>query len=155
MRFRVQGLSLAPFQSLFGLSEEELAQHGAKRYIVDQKPGFPDRIELRDAEPGESVLLVHYVHQPAITPYHASHAIFVGETARTPYDRIGEVPDVLRLRPISLRAFDADHMMIDADLANGDAVEGLIERLLANPATAYLHAHYARRGCYAARIERV
>jgi hypothetical protein len=73
----------------------------------------------------------------------------------TAYDRVGEVPEVLRVRPISLRAFDRDHLMVDADLAEGDAVEALIRRCLDNPAVAYLHAHYARRGCYAARITRV
>jgi hypothetical protein len=29
-----------------------------------------------------------------------------------------------------------------------------IERLFANPEAAYIHAHYAKRGCYAARIDR-
>jgi hypothetical protein len=36
----------------------------------------------------------------------------------------------------------------------GAEVEGLIEKLLANPEVAYLQAHFAKRGCYAARIER-
>ena len=45
-------------------------------------------------------------------------------------------------------------MMIDADLADGANLEVLVERLLANDATAYLHVHYAKRGCYAARVER-
>jgi hypothetical protein len=34
---------------------------------VDAKPGYPDRIEVRDAEPGESVLLLNYTHQPPTT----------------------------------------------------------------------------------------
>ena len=41
---------------------------GAKRYVVDGKPGFPDRIELRDLELGEHALLLNYVHQAADTP---------------------------------------------------------------------------------------
>ncbi|HEY5205724.1 MAG TPA: DUF1203 domain-containing protein, partial [Roseiarcus sp.] len=65
-----------------------------------------------------------------------------------------EIPDVLRIRPISLRAFDALGDMVDADLTEGD-LEPAIERLFANPEAAYIHAHYARRGCYAARIDRV
>jgi hypothetical protein len=44
--------------------------------------------------------------------------------------------------------------MIDADLAAGGDLKAPIERLLANPAAAYIHAHYAKRGCYAARIDR-
>jgi hypothetical protein len=61
---------------------------------------------------------------------------------------------MLRMRPISLRAFDARHWMVDADVCAGDEVEALIRRLLANPQTQYLHAHFAKRGCYAALIER-
>jgi Protein of unknown function (DUF1203) len=154
MGFRIKGLPAAPFQHLFSLSDDELAHHGAKRYVADQRPGFPDRIELRDAMPGESVLLVNHVHQPAATPYHASHAIFVLEHAGDAYDRVDEIPEALRPRMLSLRAFDAAHMMVDADLVDGRQVEALIDRLLGNPAVSYVHAHYAKRGCFACRIGR-
>ena len=154
MTFRITGLSPEPFRPLFGLSDEDLNHHNARRFIADGKSGFPDRVEIRDAVPGESVLLVNYEHQPARTPYRASHAVFIREGAETRYDRIGEIPPALSTRLIALRAFDADHMIVDADIANGAALEPLITRLLTNPAAAYLHAHYAKRGCYAARIER-
>ena len=154
MSFRITGLSPEPFRPLFGLSDEELPAHGARRVVADEKPGFPDRVELRDAEPGERLLLVNYMHQAADNPYRASHAIYVRENAREAYDRIGEVPEALRLRLISLRAFDADDMMVDADAVDGRDLENAIERMFASPAVAYLQAHYAKRGCYAARIER-
>ncbi len=154
MSFRITGLSPQPFRHLFGLSDEELTQHGAQRYIADRKPGFPDRIEMRDAEPGESLILVNYVHQAADTPFRACHAVFVREGAVAVYDRIDEVPEVLRLRQLSLRAFDADGMLIDADLVQGGELEIPVERLLANPRVAYIQAHYAKPGCYAARIDR-
>jgi hypothetical protein len=154
MTFRITGLSPEPFRPLFGLSDHDLAARGARRYIADARPGYPDRIELRDAEPGEAVILVNHEHQGADTPYRSRHAIFVLEGALAAYDRIDEIPEVLRPRTISMRAFDAAHMMIDADLVEGGEVESLIERLLADPKSAYLHAHYAKRGCYAARIDR-
>jgi hypothetical protein len=154
MSFRITGLDPAPFRRLYGLPEEELARLGVKRSLADARPGFPDRVEMRDAEPGETVLLLNYVHQPADTPYKASHAIFVREGAETPYEAVDETPECLRIRPISLRAFDPSGFMVGADLADGRELEGAIERLFADPAAAYLHAHYAKRGCYAARIER-
>jgi Protein of unknown function (DUF1203) len=154
MSFRITGLSAAPFQHLFGLPDDELALRGAKRYRVEQHPGFPDRIGLRDARPGESVLLVNHVHQPADTPYRASHAVFVAEPAGETFDRIDEVPEVMRLRLLSLRAFDATHMLVDADVVHGREVEPLIERLLGNPKVAYVQAHFAKPGCYACRVER-
>ena len=155
MTFRVTGLSPESFRHLFGLSDEALAGHGVCRVVADADFGFPDRIEISDAAPGESLLLVNYLHQPADTPYRASHAIFVRERGVTPTDLVGEIPPAMCARPLSLRAFDAEGMMVDADLVDGAGAEALIERLFADPQVAYIHAHYARRGCYAGRIERI
>ena len=154
MSFQITGLDAAPFRRFYGLSDDELQSFGVKRLIADTSPGFPDRIELRDVEQGEALLLLNYLHQPADTPYRASHAIFVREWAETPYRAVDEIPDVLRIRPISLRAFDDTGDMVDADLISGDDLEPTIECLLADPGAAYIHAHYAKRGCYAARIDR-
>lgn len=154
MSFRITGLSPEPFRHLFGLPDAALAARGVRRYVADEKPGFPDRVELRDAEPGETLLLLNYTHQPADTPYRSSHAIFVREGAEATYDRRGEVPEALRVRRLSLRAFGADDFMVDAELVEGSIVEGAIERFLADPRVAYLQVHYAQRGCYAARVER-
>ena len=154
MSFQITGLDAAPFRRFYGLSDEELQSFGVKRLIADEKPGFPDRVELRDVEKGEALLLLNYLHQPADTPYRASHAIFVREWAETQYRARNEIPDVLRIRPISLRAFDPSGDMVDADLVGGGDLKPTIERLFANPGAAYIHAHYAKRGCYAARIDR-
>jgi Protein of unknown function (DUF1203) len=154
MDFRITGLSPELFQPLFGLSDAQLAQHRAVRRIADRKPGYPDRIELRDAELGESVLLVNYTHLPIETPFRSSYAIFVREGARSRYDRINEVPEQFRSRALSLRAFDENDMLRDADIVDGTGVETLIERMLSSPETAYVHAHYAKFGCFAARIAR-
>lgn len=153
MTFRITGLSPQPFAHLFGLSDTELARHGALRLPTHEGDRHPDRVELRLARPGEAVLLVNHEHQGADTPYRSRHAIFVREHAQATFDAVGTVPAMLRSL-MSLRAFDADGMMVDADVAEGDAVQGLIERLLAQPGVAYVHAHYARRGCYAALIRR-
>ena len=151
MSFRITGLSAQPFAHLFGLSDAELAAHGALRYRGE---GLPDRIELRDTAGDETVLLVNHEHQPADTPYRSRHAIFVREQAGATFDAVDTVPEALRRRLLSLRGFDAVGMMIDADLVDGQQVESLIERLLAQPEIAYVQAHFARRGCYAALIRR-
>jgi uncharacterized protein DUF1203 len=154
MDYRIRGLSPEPFMHLYGLSDEELAGHGVKRYIVNANPGFPDRIEVRDVEEGAKVLLVNHVHQPADTPYRASHAIFVREGAERAYEAINDIPPVLQVRSLSVRAFSADHWMLDADLCEGRILEPLIHQFLSNPEVAYLHVHFAKRGCYAAHVER-
>lgn len=115
---------------------------------------YPDRIELRDADIGESVLLVNYTHLAVETPYRSAYAIYVREGAQSRYDRIDDVPEQFRPRVLSLRAFDENDMLCDADIVEGAAVESLIERLLSRSETAYIHAHYAKYGCFAARIDR-
>lgn len=45
-------------------------------------------------------------------------------------------------------------MMVDAEIAEGRVVEPLLMKFLERGDVAYLHTHYARRGCFAARIER-
>lgn len=154
MAFRITGLSPEPFRHLFGLSDDDLSRHGVKRYVVDATPGYPDRIEMRDAEPGETVLLLNHVCQPADTPYRASHAIFVREGAGEAYDAVDEVPAVMRTRLLSLRAFDAEGMMRDADVVEGRDIEAVIARFFADPAVSYIHVHNAKRGCYSGRIDR-
>jgi hypothetical protein len=109
---------------------------------------------MKDAEPGQTMLLINHVCQPADTPYHARHAIFVREGARQTYDRIGEIPEVMRCRLLSLRAFDEVGMMLDADVLDGGNIEEAIERFFANPDVAYIHVHNAKRGCYSGRIDR-
>ena len=152
--YRITGLSPEPFPPLFGLSDAELARHGAQRWTATPGSGLPDRVEMRDAEPGETLLLVNHEHQPAATPYRSAHAIFVLEAAGVAYDRIDEIPDAMRSRALSLRAFDHEHLMVDAELVDGREAESAINRLFADARVDYIHAHYATRGCYAGRIDR-
>ena len=56
--------------------------------------------------------------------------------------------------PFSLRAFDGKGMMKAADVVPGTAIENMIAEMFANDATEYLHVHYAKPGCYAARVDR-
>lgn len=155
MTYVISGLPVADFQPLFGLSETELADRNIMRMTADAPVGYPCRISLADARPGETLLLLNHEHLPVDSPYRSRHAIFVNEAATETARFVDEVPPVLTVRKaISLRSFDAAGMMLDADLAAGDEIEPLILRLLDNPDAAYLHAHNAGRGCYAARIDR-
>jgi hypothetical protein len=153
MPFTVTGLSPEPFKHLYGLPDDALAAHRVRRVVAGES-GFPERIELRDAEPGEPLLLVNYQHQDADSPFRASHAVYVREGATVAASDSG-LPEILKRRLLSLRAFSTDGMMIDADVVEGADAEPLIERMLGDSRTAYVHAHSARPGCYLARIDRV
>lgn len=147
------GLDPAPFRHLHALDEAGLAALGAHRVGVDAKPSAPCRVTLEDAEIGEHVVLLGYVHQPADTPYRQQGPIFVRESGAR-FDRVGAIPPALAMRPLSLRGYDESGMMVAADLVDGGVAETLIASFFADPAVAYIHAHYARRGCFAARIDR-
>jgi len=153
MTFHITGLDPAPFAHLHAMSDEQLASGGAERVRITQRHVAPCRISLDDAEIGESVILLNYTHQGADTPYHQQGPIFIRET-NARFDASGSIPPALARRTLSLRGFNADHMMIEADLTEGAEAAALIERFFANPAVAYIHAHYARRGCFAALITR-
>jgi hypothetical protein len=155
MPFRYMGLPRAQFEPMFAMSEAELGARGAQRMIVDEKPGFPCRVSLADAEPGEPVLLLSFAHQHAQSPYKASGPIFVREGAREPYDSNRNPPVFATGRLLSARAYDAAGMMIDADVADSNDLESLLAKLFAGDETDYVHVHYARRGCFAARVERI
>jgi hypothetical protein len=152
MSFRITGLPADKFQPLFAMSDDELKHHGALRLTADG-PGYPCRVSLTDAASGDELILVHYEHQDADTPFRASHALYV-RPGEERYDAIAEIPAQLRKRLLSIRAFDAKGMMLEADVADGTAVEPVIARMFGNDKVAYLHLHYARQGCYAARVDR-
>jgi len=152
MNFRISGLPAEPFRHLFALSDAELKRHGAIRRVAENS-GYPCRVSLTDAKAGDEVILVNYEHQDADTPYRSCHAVYVRKGERR-YDAIGAIPEQLRKRLLSVRAFDKSGMMVDADVIEGRLLEELIGRFFANDAVAYLHLHYARPGCYAARVDR-
>jgi len=153
MHFRIRGLDPAGFKPLFAMSDAQLGRLRARRVVSDSKPGFPCRVSLDDVLPGNDVVLVNFEHLAVDSPYRASHAIYVG-AASTRFDEVDVVPPALRSRLLSLRALDARGMMVDADIVEGASAESLIERLFASNEVEYLHAHFARRGCFAARIDR-
>jgi hypothetical protein len=153
MSFRITGLPAEQFSQWFALSDAELQQRHAVRVVADRKPGFPCRVSLTDAQPGDEVLLINYEHLAADSPYRARHAIYI-RRGETTFDAIDEVPAMLRSRLLSVRAFDARHLLTAADVVDGTLLEPAIERMLADANTCFLHVHFAKPGCYAARVER-
>jgi hypothetical protein len=154
MSFRYRGLPRTPFEPMFQMSEAELATIGAQRMTADDKPGFPCRVSLADAEPGEPVLLLSFAHQDANSPYKAVGPIFVREAARDAYDSDCLPPVFQAGRLLSVRAYDAGGMMIEADVTASSELEPLLSKLFAQSEIDYVHVHYAKRGCFAARVDR-
>jgi hypothetical protein len=50
-----------------------------------------------------------------------------------------------------MRCYDSHHRIIAADIAEGDRLKAALPMMLRIDGTAYVHLHYAKFGCYAAR----
>ena len=153
MDYIVEGLPLEPFQPLFGMPGDELREHGVSRDVADG-PGYPCRVTLEDAVPGESLLLLNWRHLDADTPYRSDGPIFVRESARASARVRNAIPQQQRIRLLSVRAYDAHGWMRDAEVVEGAGLESMLGRFFDDPDVGYLHVHNARRGCYACRIGR-
>jgi hypothetical protein len=154
MTFRFTGLEPNQFAPLFALNDAELAARGMSRVVADAKPGYPCRVSLEDAEPGERLILLPFAHQPAHSPYQASGPIFVREGAAEAAAILGELPPVFHGRLLSLRAYDGNDRIVEADVVQGSDAADVIGRFFARDDVRYIHAHNAKRGCFACRIDR-
>lgn len=153
MSYVVRGLDPKPFEPLFGLSDEALAERGIVRMTVNS-PTFPCRVSLTDRAVGEKVLLLNHMSHDVANPYRATHAIFVTETEQQPAEYVDRIPPVFEKRVLSLRGFDKNGMMEDAILTQPGEADAGIRKLFANPDIETIHAHNATRGCFSAKIER-
>lgn len=152
MAYRIEGLAPEPFAALFHMSDAELQARNARRAVADG-PGYPCRVSLEEAAPGEALVLVNHVSHEAPTPFRAAHAIYVRKGAeRGTY--ADEVPPLFGTRTLGLRGFDAEGMLRGALLALPGEADAKIRALFERPEVAEIHAHNAALGCFLARIER-
>lgn len=156
MDFRITGLAPELFKAFFQMDDAALAARGALRIFADDtSPGFPCRVSLAHAAHGEELVLLAFEHQPAHSPYRAVGPIFARKSATAAFDAVNIVPEPVRVRLLSVRAYDAAHMIVEADVVDGCKLEDLIDRHFLCADVVYLHVHYARRGCYACQVDRV
>ena len=136
-----------------------LPDGAVRRVVADQPLSFPCRRCLRDAEPGEPLLLLAYDPFLGASPYRQPGPIFVheAECSADPADLASTAarpaPDQLRRRRLSVRSFDAAHLMVGAELTDGEAVADVPRRMLSDPRATYLHVHNAAPGCFAVRVD--
>jgi hypothetical protein len=150
--FRIRGLPAHEFTPLFGMSDAELTRASALRVTADSDR-YPCRVSLTDAAVGDAVILVNYTHHRTETPYRASFAIYVRPGEQT-YDAVDRVPQMLRRRLLSVRAYETSGMMRNAEVVAGTDLESMVYTLFEDPRADYLHVHFALPGCYAALVER-
>lgn len=154
MSFQIHALAPGQFESLFAMSDRELAKIRAQRMTVDSKPGYPCRVSLVDAEIGETVILVNYQHLAADTPYRSAHAVFARQHAKQAFPAVDAVPDLFAGSTISVRAFDNGDYMVDAAITPGSQLAATITAMFLDTRVDYLHLHNAQRGCFMASVAR-
>ncbi len=154
MSFQIHALPFDKFEPLFAMSDSELENVRACRVIADAKPGYPCRVSLADAEIGETLILTNFEHQPGDSPFQSTHAIYVRENAEQAFPAVGEIPEDLKLRLTSIRAFNDKHHIVDADVVDGSLLGESIPAMLQNAEVSYLHLHNAKLGCFTALVTR-
>ncbi|GJM08482.1 MAG: hypothetical protein DHS20C11_07580 [Lysobacteraceae bacterium] len=157
MSFQIKALEPTRLASFLSKSATPGEPATVRCLEANTNPGFPCRVSLRDAERGESVLALQYVHHDVDSPYRASGPIFVRASVVRQAGRKlarNEIPDFLRHRQLSLRAYDNGAMMIHAQVGPGNDLEQLIATAFADSAVAYLHIHNAAPGCFMCEVAR-
>ncbi|KQY75268.1 DUF1203 domain-containing protein [Brevundimonas sp. Root1423] len=155
MSFRILPLPLDAFRPLFAMDDAALESIGARRMIADALHSAPCRVSLADAEPGERLILLNHRHvDDPCSPFRSEGPIFVREAASEVAPAPGFVPDMLSRRLLSVRIYDADWMMIDADVVEGADLAPRLCDWFRGENVAVTHIHAARRGCYMAAAVR-
>lgn len=154
MTYRITGLSPEPFAHLVGATDAALTAAGAVRVTATAGKGWPCRISLEDAKVEESLILLNHISHDVATPYRSSYAIYVRESAYSAAEYIDETPPVFEGRPMAFRAFDSHGLLRNAALALPGQADAKIRELFEGEEIAYIHAHNAAHGCFAAKMER-
>jgi len=111
-------------------------------------------VSLIDADIGEELLLLPFEHQPAGSPYKSSGPIFVRKSATQASMEPGAIPDYVRTRLMSVRAYDCKNFMTDALVCAGSDAAAAIQKMFSRAEVAYIHLHNANRGCFSCAVHR-
>jgi hypothetical protein len=126
-----------------------------RRQIVEPDGGAPCRHCLKEAAPGDAVVLTTLCPFAGTGPYNERGPIFLHAGLCSRPEPSPVIPEIVARRLVVIRAYNADEDIIDADITEGRDARRLIERLLAHDEAAFLHVRTARYGCYLCRVERV
>ena len=114
----------------------------------------PLRCCLRNAEPGEELILFGYEPPIGNSPYRELGAVFAHRSTCTGPAMPGAYPPAWRSRRQVLRSYDSRGWIRDAVVHDGSDPEGEIARLLADPEAVQLHSRNVAYGCFMFRVTR-
>jgi hypothetical protein len=126
----------------------------AWRTLIDPDGGAPLRCCLRDSQPGERITLASVTPPGPAGAYAETGPVFLHADGCAGPVSDGYPAD-FRSRPQIFRIYGHDGALLGGELvAPGDGQEAIAERLLADPAVAFVHSRNVIYGCYMFAIRR-
>ncbi|WP_248959034.1 DUF1203 domain-containing protein [Sphaerisporangium perillae] len=123
--------------------------------LIVAEGGEPLRCCLRDAEPGEELLLFGYEPPLPASPYREIGAVLAHARPCEGPAALDRYPAGWYGRPQVLRAYDARGWIHDATrVHDGQDPEGVIAAMLARPGVVEIHSRNVAYGCYMFTITR-
>ena len=153
--FQIVGIQTDEIQTLLNAEDANNETLNIRKMIVDESPGYPCRLSLKDAEVGEEVILFNYQHHNVNSPYQASGPVFIRTNCEQANLNQNEIPLMLNHRLLSLRIYDKDAMMIDARTIEGKKLEATIQDVFSNDKSKYIHIHNSGPGCFNCQVNRI
>jgi hypothetical protein len=122
----------------------------------DRHETYPCRHCLCEAPGADGMLLLSYQTPKPKSVYGHPTAIFLCVRDCARFDQTDEVPEIVRNRHVSFRAFRSDGAMVyhANELADGAGHDVAIRRIFAREDVAFINAHTAKAGCMLCHIER-
>lgn len=157
MSYRFTGIDPA-FVHRLATDPVAAGAHAAEPILATIATGFPCRVTLEDAAPGEPLLLFAFTSNDSRSAFATRYAVYVRRNAVAAATFMDALPPILERRTIALRAFDGEGRLRAACLAaptgQGHEAEAALPRLFADPVVASVHVHNAAYGCFLARADR-
>jgi hypothetical protein len=154
---KTSSFRIVPIRTEIAEAARREAAAGASDHVcvtADSPNGYPCRHCLHWARLGEHMILFPFAAIAPGRPYSESGPIFVHAEPCERYAATHEFPPAFRKGRV-LRAYNSQHAIIAAEVANGEGPEAVIERFLQQPETAFVHVRSASHGCYTMEVERI
>jgi len=145
MDFRIHAIPPAALESV---RARKLDASGNPVEHVTAEGGEPLRCCLRNARPGEALLLFGYEPPIGKSPYREVGAVFAHAEACGGRETSAGYPSDWRQKPQVLRAYDRRGWIRDAVVHQGTNAEAEIARLLRDPEAVQLHSRNVAYGCF-------
>ena len=127
-----------------------------REVVVDAAIGYPCRVTLAWASPGDRIMLFRHRPFGAVSPYAEEGPVFARLGAQPAALKAGEIPAYLGVIPhIAVRGYDLTVSIAHAEIVAGSACADAVARAFDNDAVRFVHVRAGAHGCFQFRIDRV